>query len=56
VEQTLGLKHLSQLTPGDQSGEWPFATQHFQDGDGTEWIEIHLATLLADPNFMAAEA
>lgn len=56
VEQTLGLKHLSQLAPGEQAGEWPFATQHFQDGDGTDWIEIHLATLLADPNFMAAEA
>jgi twitching motility protein PilI len=56
VEQTLGLKHLSQLAPGDQSGEWPFATQYFQDGDGTDWIEIHFATLLADPNFMAAEA
>jgi twitching motility protein PilI len=56
VEQTLGLKHHSQLEPGEQAGEWPFATRHFRDGDGMDWIEIQLATLLADPLFMAAEA
>jgi twitching motility protein PilI len=56
VEQALGLKHLSQLAAGEPASEWPFATQHFRDDDGTDWIEIHLASLLADPNFMAAEA
>ncbi len=56
VEQTLGLKHLSQLVPSEPVSEWPFVTQHFQDGDGTDWIELQLAALLACPNFMAAEA
>ncbi|HYP67167.1 MAG TPA: chemotaxis protein CheW [Thiobacillaceae bacterium] len=56
VEQTLGLKNLSQLTRGKRASEWPFATQHFRDGEGMDWIEIHLATLLGDPHFMAAEA
>lgn len=56
VEQTLGLKHLSQLAAGEQAGEWPFTTQHFQDGEGTDWIEIHLASLLTNPDFMDAEA
>ncbi len=56
VEQTLGLKHLSQLTAAEQGGEWGFASQHFRDGDGADWIEIQLATLLTEPAFMAAEA
>jgi twitching motility protein PilI len=56
VEQTLGLRHLSQLTPDHKGSQWPFASQYFQDPDGQSWIEIQLATLLSYASFMAAEA
>jgi twitching motility protein PilI len=56
VEQTLGLRHLSQLVPNDPGSKSPFASQYFRDADGQSWVEIQLATLLTDTNFMAAEA
>jgi twitching motility protein PilI len=56
VDQTLGLKHLAQLASDSNAAQWPFVTQQFKDADDTGWMEIHMATLLADAGFMAAEA
>jgi twitching motility protein PilI len=57
VEQTLGLRHRSQLGLDNKATLQPFAAHYYRDAEGASWIEIQLNTLLTDASFlMAAEA
>jgi len=57
VEQTLGLRHRSLLSPNNNAALPPFASHCFQDAEGANWTEIQMTTLLTDASFlMAAEA
>ncbi|MGA7177965.1 MAG: chemotaxis protein CheW [Thiobacillaceae bacterium] len=56
VDQTLGLKHLTQLTAETNASGSRYTAGQYNDTDGISWVELHMATLLADADFMAAEA
>lgn len=53
IDQALGLRNTANMTrlpPGDGGEPWRLA--RFVDGDGTEWTEIELETLLAEARFL----
>ncbi len=56
VQRSLGLRQISQFEPLGAQAKWPCGANRFRESDDTDWIEIDLARLLADPAFLSVEA
>jgi twitching motility protein PilI len=53
IDQPLGLRNtaaMAALPRAADAPDWEFA--RFEDGDGVQWTEIVLETLLAEPRFL----
>lgn len=56
VQRALGLKQSGQFLPATSSTQWPHTNASFTESGGTNWHELNLASLLADPAFLSVEA
>ena len=56
VQRALGLKQAGQFTPAQSQATWSCTNVSFAESNGTNWHELNLANLLADPAFLSVEA
>ena len=56
IERSLGLRQIGQFERRDEQGKWPCSANCYQESGGTDWVEIDLTRLLADPAFLSVEA
>lgn len=56
IQRSLGLRQIGQFEKQDKQAKWPCSAHCYQESGGTEWVEVDLARLLADPVFLSVEA
>lgn len=56
IRRSLGLRQISQFEKREVAAKWPCCANSYLESDGTNWVEIDLAQLLADPVFLSVEA
>ncbi|MEW6133036.1 MAG: chemotaxis protein CheW [Pseudomonadota bacterium] len=56
IRRSLGLRQISQFEKREVTAKWPYCADSYLESDGTDWVEIDLARLLADPVFLSVEA
>ena len=56
IERSLGLRQIGQFEKKNGQAKWPYSADCPQESDGTDWLEIDLTRLLADPAFLSVEA
>ncbi len=56
IQRSLGLRQISQFEKKEIPPKWSCSASCFKEPDGTDWLEIDLTRLLADPAFLSVEA
>jgi Chemotaxis signal transduction protein len=56
IQRSLGLRQISQFERLDGQSKWPCGANCYREPGSTDWVEIDLARLLADPAFLSVEA
>lgn len=56
IQRSLGLKQIGQFEKREEQAKWSCCANSYQESGGTDWVEIDLTRLLADPAFLSVEA
>jgi len=56
IQRSLGLRQIGQFEKLDGQARWACSGDSYRESGGTQWVEIDLVRLLADPAFLSVEA